>query len=194
MHSYGLATAQLQRLKKAGLRLTIAVDKIAASGGYMMACVADHLVAAPFAIIGSIGVILEMPNFNRLLKKHEIDYEQVMAGDFKRTLTLFGENTDSAREKQQEQINDVHKMFKAHIGRHRSEVDLNTVATGEFWYGQQAMDLKLVDEIATSDDILLSRYREKSVYRLTYKSDRGITARLTYALDWMMQRLLFRFH
>ncbi|MFQ5632935.1 MAG: protease SohB, partial [bacterium] len=151
VNAYGLAASQLMRLKEKKLPLTIAVDKIAASGGYMMACVADKILAAPFAILGSIGVMSEIPNFHRLLKKLDIDYEQITAGEYKRTLTIFGENTEKARSKFTEQIEDAHGLFKEFVQSNRADVDIATVATGEYWYGRRAFDLNLVDELMTSD-------------------------------------------
>ena len=112
VHGYGLAASQLQRIKSAGIPLSVAIDKVAASGGYMMACVADEILAAPFAIVGSIGVIAQIPNFNKILKKNDVEFEQITAGEFKRTLTLFGENTDKAREKFREEIEQTHDLFK----------------------------------------------------------------------------------
>ena len=148
VHGYGLASSQLDRLRKAEIPLSICVDKVAASGGYMMACVANKVYAAPFAIVGSIGVVAQVPNFNRLLKKHDIDYEQHTAGDFKRTLTIFGENTDEGREKFQKELEETHVLFKAFISKYRPELDIAKVATGEHWYGQQAIELGLIDEVA----------------------------------------------
>lgn len=157
VHGYGLAAAQLMRLKKAGLKLTVCVDKVAASGGYMMACVADQIYAAPFAIIGSIGVLAQVPNFNKLLKKHDIEYKEITAGDYKRTLSLFGEITEKGEKKFTEQISDTHQLFKDFVHSHRPQLDLNEVGTGEYWFAKRAFDLKLVDEIMTSDEYLLSR-------------------------------------
>ncbi|RAH21342.1 protease SohB, partial [Vibrio vulnificus] len=145
VHGYGLASSQLDRIKAAGLPLTIAVDKVAASGGYMMACVADKIVSAPFAIVGSIGVIAQIPNFNKLLKKHDIEFEQMTAGEYKRTLTMFGENTDKAREKFKQELEETHDLFKDFIRERRPELELEKVATGEHWFGTQAHALGLVD-------------------------------------------------
>ncbi|MFA0683529.1 protease SohB, partial [Vibrio splendidus] len=153
VHGYGLASSQLNRIKAAGLPLTISVDKVAASGGYMMACIADKIVSAPFAIVGSIGVIAQLPNFNKLLKKHDIEFEQLTAGEYKRTLTMFGENSDKAREKFKEELEETHGLFKDFIRDHRPALDLEKVATGEHWFGTQAHELGLVDEISTSDDL-----------------------------------------
>lgn len=166
--SYGLAASQLRRLKEKKIPLTIIVDKIAASGGYMMACVADRILAAPFAVIGSIGVIAQFPNFHRFLKKKDIDFEQLTAGQFKRTLTLFGENTEKAREKMQEEIEEIHTLFKDFIIENRPQVDLAQVATGEHWLGTKALSLKLIDGLSTSDDYLLNVSDQAKIYQLNY--------------------------
>ncbi len=168
VHGYGLASSQLDRIKAAGLPLTIAVDKVAASGGYMMACVADKIVSAPFAIVGSIGVIAQIPNFNKLLKKHDIEFEQMTAGEYKRTLTMFGENTDKAREKFKQELEETHDLFKDFIRERRPELELEKVATGEHWFGTQAHALGLVDEIATSDDLIVAACKEKTVLAVHY--------------------------
>ncbi|MES1943230.1 inner membrane peptidase [Salinisphaera sp. PC39] len=179
VHSYGLAASQLRRLRESGIRLTAAVDRLAASGGYMMACVADRIVAAPFAIIGSIGVVGQLPNFNRLLKDKHIDFEMHTAGDHKRTLTLFGENTDEGRAKFREELEATHGLFKQFVADNRAEVDIDRVATGEHWHGTQALELKLVDEIKTSDDLMLAAAADKrAVYRVHYKTKPGVMERL----------------
>ena len=164
--AYGLAAAQLMRIRDRGISLTVVVDKMAASGGYMMACVADRILAAPFAILGSIGVIAQLPNFHRLLKKHNIDYEQFMAGEFKRTVTVFGENTDQGRDKFQQEVEEAHSLFKQFVAEHRPQVVLEQVATGEHWYGRRAMELKLADELITSDDYLLKASADADLYGL----------------------------
>lgn len=166
VHSYGLAAAQLVRLKDAGLKLTVCVDKIAASGGYMMACVADNIVAAPFAVIGSIGVVSQLPNFNKLLKKNDIDYEMFTAGDYKRTVTVFGENDDDDRAKYQQELEQTHDLFKHFVNTYRAQLDLDKVANGEHWYGEDAIKLKLVDKLQTSDSYILELMDEKEVYAL----------------------------
>lgn len=166
VHAYGLAAAQLARVRAARVRLTVCVDKVAASGGYMMACVADHIVAAPFAIVGSIGVVAQVPNFHRLLKKHDVDFEEITAGEFKRTLTMFGEVTEKGRRKFTDQIEDTHGLFKGFVKAYRPALDLGRVATGEYWFGQRALELGLVDEIAASDDYLFKRRADASLYRV----------------------------
>ncbi len=181
VHGYGLASSQLDRIKAANLPLTIAVDKVAASGGYMMACVADKIVSAPFAIVGSIGVIAQIPNFNKLLKKHDIDYEQVTAGEFKRTLTMFGENTDKAREKFKEELEETHVLFKDFIRERRPELDLESVATGEHWFGTQAHKLGLVDEIKTSDDLIVEACEAKTVLAIHYVQKKKLADKLAGA-------------
>jgi serine protease SohB len=178
VHGYGLAAAQLLRLRDRRVKLTVAVDKVAASGGYMMACVADRIIAAPFAILGSIGVIAQLPNFNRVLKKHDVDFEQFMAGEFKRTVTIFGENTDQGRRKFQEEIEDAHALFKDFIKAHRPRVDLERVATGEHWYGTRALECQLVDELRTSDDYLLDASASADLYEIIYTGKKPWLARL----------------
>ncbi|PFG45826.1 inner membrane peptidase [Vibrio sp. ES.051] len=178
VHGYGLASSQLDRIKAAGLPLTISVDKVAASGGYMMACVADKIVSAPFAIVGSIGVIAQIPNFNKLLKKHDIEYEQLTAGEYKRTLTMFGENTDKARDKFKQELEETHVLFKDFIRERRPSLDLDKVATGEHWFGKQAKELGLVDDITTSDDIVVEACKEKTVLAVHYVQKKKLADKL----------------
>ena len=174
VHGYGLAASQLHRIKKQQISLTIAVDKVAASGGYMMACLADKILAAPFAIVGSIGVVAQLPNFHRLLKKNDIDVEQFTAGEFKRTVTLFAENTDKGREKFQQELEHTHDLFKNFVKEHRAVVEIDDVATGEHWFGYQALPLKLVDELTTSDDYLQSKLATHQLFHLKYQQKRSL--------------------
>ena len=164
VHEHGLAASQLLRFKDRGIPLTVLVDKVAASGGYLMACVADKILAAPFAIIGSIGVIAQLPNFNRWLEERGIDFEQVTAGKHKRTLTMFGKNTEEGREKLREEIEDIHALFKDQIVKYRPDLDIDSVSTGEYWYGARAIELGLIDEIITSDDYLANAKDNFDIY------------------------------
>src|SRR5690554_7325195 len=166
---YGLGAAQLARLRDAELEVIVSVDKVAASGGYMMAVVGNHIQAAPFAVIGSIGVVAQLPNFHRLLKKHDVDYEVLTAGEYKRTLTVFGENTEKGREKFIEELEDTHELFKSFVSEYRPQLDLDKVATGEVWFGRKALDEKLVDAISTSDDYLYKLCQDNDVYELHYE-------------------------
>lgn len=179
VHSYGLAAAQLQRIREYNIPLTVVVDKVAASGGYMMASIADKVLAAPFAIIGSIGVIVQMPNFHRLLKEKNIDFEQLTAGNFKRTLTVFGQNTDEGREKLREEIEDIHRLFKNLIQQHRPQLDIEKVATGEHWLGSQALELKLVDGLNTSDDYLYEKSKDANIYEICYRTKKSLSEKLS---------------
>ncbi len=178
VNGYGLGAAQLQRLRDAKLQLTVCVDRVAASGGYMMACVAHQLVAAPFAIVGSIGVVAQMPNFNRFLKKHKVDFEQITAGEYKRTLTLFGENTDAGRDKFKQDLESIHQQFKAHISQYRPQLELERVATGEFWTAQQAIELGLLDKLQTSDAWLLEQAESYQVFALRYVNKKPLGERI----------------
>ncbi len=178
VHGYGLAASQLDRIKQAHIPLTISVDKVAASGGYMMACVADNIIAAPFAILGSIGVIAQMPNINRLLEKNNVDIELHTAGKYKRTLTTMGKNTDEGREKFKEELELTHNLFKQHINTHRPQIDIETVATGETWYGQQAIDNNLADKIQTSDDFILQAVKDMDIYHLSIEHKKGLIEKI----------------
>jgi serine protease SohB len=178
VHEHGLAASQLLRLKQRGIRLIVAVDKVAASGGYLMACVADRITAAPFAIVGSIGVLAQLPNFHRLLERQGIDFEQITAGRFKRTLTMFGANTDEGRAKLKDELEEIHVLFKEQIAAHRPTVDLERTATGEHWHGLRALALNLVDEIRTSDDFLLEAAQEHDLYRVVYHRRRSWQERM----------------
>lgn len=187
VHGYGLAASQLLRLRAQQLKLTVAIDKVAASGGYMMACVADKIIAAPFAIIGSIGVVVQFPNFNRLLKDNHIDFEQHTAGKFKRTITLFGENTEEGREKLQHEIQDIHEMFKHLIKDNRPKIDIDKVATGEYWLGQQAIKLDLVDELQTCDDYLYQRSKDAQLLEIAYETKKPLLAKLLGGASGMLR-------
>jgi len=182
VHGYGLAASQLARLKEHKLTLTVAIDKCAASGGYLMACVADKIIAAPFAIVGSIGVLAQLPNFHRLLDKHNIDFEQHTAGKFKRTLTLFGKNTDKGREKFQEEIEETHQLFKNYIVEYRPQINIDEVATGEHWHAIDAVKNHLVDEIKTSDDLILNKMKEAHVFEISYEVKQKLTEKLTQGI------------
>jgi serine protease SohB len=176
--SYGLAASQLQRLRQQQIPLTVIIDKIAASGGYLMACVANRIIAAPFAIIGSIGVVMQLPNFHRLLKKNNIDFEMLTAGQYKRTLTLFGENTEEGRHKMQEDIEEIHRLFKDFLTQYRPQLDLQQVATGEHWLATRALELKLVDALDSSDDYLLNASQDADVYQITYTAKKSLSEKI----------------
>ncbi|MDK9582689.1 protease SohB [Lelliottia wanjuensis] len=192
VHGYGLASSQLQRLREKQIPLTVAVDKVAASGGYMMACVADKIVAAPFAILGSIGVVAQIPNFNRFLKNKEIDIELHTAGQYKRTLTLLSENTEEGRQKFREDLNETHHLFKDFVKRMRPSLDIEQVATGEHWYGIQAQEKGLVDEVGTSDDLLLSLMEGRELVGVRYTQRKRLLDRFTNSAAESADRLLLR--
>ncbi|MCU6668935.1 protease SohB [Enterobacteriaceae bacterium H4N4] len=192
VHGYGLASSQLQRLRDKQIPLTVAVDKVAASGGYMMACVADKIVAAPFSIIGSIGVVAQIPNFNRFLKNKEIDIELHTAGQYKRTLTLLGENTEEGRQKFREDLNDTHLLFKGFVKQMRPTLDIDQVATGEHWYGTQALEKGLVDQVGTSDDLLLGLMEGRELVGVRYTRRKKLMDRFTNSAAESADRLLLR--
>jgi serine protease SohB len=181
VHSYGYASSQLQRLREKKIPLTVCVDKVAASGGYMMACLASQLLAAPFAVIGSIGVLAQVPNFHRLLKKHDIDFEMVTAGEYKRTLTLFGENTEKGRDKFTEEIQETHQLFKDFVADAREGLDVDKVATGEVWFGNKAIDLGLIDRVSTSEAYILEQVSNSRVFHLDYVEKQSLMERMGLA-------------
>jgi len=192
VHGYGLAASQLQRIKEKGLKLTIAVDKVAASGGYMMACVADKLLASQFAYIGSIGVLAQLPNFNKLLKKNDIEFEQHTAGEFKRTLTIFGENNDEGRAKFKEEIEEIHVLFKDFVHSQRPDMDIDKVATGEYWPGVKAKTLGLIDDITTSDDYILSHYPEREIFSVKYSVKKNVAEKLGMSAANVVERVFMK--
>lgn len=192
VHAYGLAASQLARLRKHKVALTICVDKVAASGGYMMACIANRLLAAPFAYIGSIGVLVQLPNVHRLLKDNKIDFEMITAGEYKRTLTTFGENTDKDREKVQEDVDDMHDQFKSFIHEYRPSLDVSRVATGEVWTGSQALDRGLIDMLETSDEWLVEKCQTADVFSVTWEQKRKITEKLSSLVEGAMGKAFNR--
>lgn len=192
VHGYGLAASQLARVREAGVPLTVCVDKVAASGGYMMACIGQRIVAAPFAIIGSIGVVAQLPNIHRLLKKHDVDVEVLTAGEFKRTLTVLGENTEKGREKFQEDLEATHRLFKDFVAHYRPALPIESVATGEVWLGTAALDRRLVDSLGTSDEYLAARAREADLYKLEYVEKKSLPERFGVAASALLESSLGR--
>jgi len=196
VHDHGFAASQMQRIRSREIPLTVIVDKVAASGGYLMSCVANRIIAAPFAIIGSIGVLAQLPNFNRALDEHGVDFEQVTAGEHKRTVTMFGKNTDEDRAKLKEELEEVHTLFKSMVSTYRPDLDIDKVATGEHWYGTQALELGLIDEIGSSDDFLMSATDDADIYAVSYKGKQSLMQRLQEAMavmsasvaDWVTHR------
>ncbi len=190
VHQYGLAASQLARITQKNIPLTVCVDRVAASGGYLMACVANKIIAAPFALLGSIGVVAQLPNFHKLLKKHDIDYELYTAGKFKRTVTMFGENTPKGREKFLEDLEDVHVLFKEFVTEHRPQVDIEQVATGEAWFGRRALEVNLVDELKTSDEYLQELAETADIFQVDYTQKKSLPERLGFAAQQSVDRLL----
>ncbi|WP_166268276.1 protease SohB [Marinobacter caseinilyticus] len=192
VHSYGLAAAQLDRIRTKGIKLTACVDKVAASGGYMMACVADRIVASPFAILGSIGVVAQLPNFHRLLKDNKVDFEVLTAGEHKRTLTVFGENTDKGRQKFLEDLEDTHGLFKDYVSERRPSLDIAAVANGDIWFGRRALDVKLIDEIRTSDEYLIEACDRAEVVSVGFRRKRTLPEKLGLAASAALENTVVR--
>ncbi len=194
VHSYGLAASQMARLRSAGIPLTVCVDKVAASGGYLMACIANRIIAAPFAVIGSIGVVAQIPNVNRLLKRHDIDVEVLTAGEYKRTLTILGENTPKGREKFQQDLEETHELFKQWVADYRPHLNIEDVAKGEVWYGSRALQRGLIDAVQTSDDYLLGRTAEVDVFHVRYLERKKLAEKLGLAMASAVESAGLRLH
>ncbi|WP_372965132.1 protease SohB [Marinobacter sp.] len=192
VHAYGLASAQLDRIRSKGVPLTACVDKVAASGGYMMACVADKIVASPFAVLGSIGVVAQLPNFHRLLKKNDVDFEVLTAGEYKRTLTVFGENTEKGRKKFLEDLEDTHVLFKDYVSQRRPGLDIQAVATGDIWFGQRALEVNLIDEIKTSDEYLIEACERGEVVSVSFQHKRTLAEKIGIATSTALERSVWK--
>ncbi|WP_300730409.1 protease SohB [Pseudomonas sp.] len=190
VHSYGLASSQLARIRQAGIPLTICIDKVAASGGYMMACIGQKIISSPFAILGSIGVVAQLPNVHRLLKKHDVDYEVLTAGEYKRTLTVFGENTEKGREKFQQDLDITHQLFKNFVAQYRPQLAIDEVATGEVWLGVAAVEKQLVDELKTSDEYLSERAQQANLYHLHYAQRKSLQERVGLAASHSAEKVV----
>ena len=193
VHGYGLAASQLKRIKDQEIKLTVSVDKVAASGGYLMACVADKIIAAPFAVVGSVGVLAQIPNFHRALEKHNIDYQEFTAGEYKRTVGMFSEPTEKGKAKFMEELEDVHNLFKEFVQLNRPEVNVDEISTGEHWYGTRALDLKLVDELRTSDDYLLEASKTSDIYEVNFVRKESISDRFKPAFAGLLGSVVSEF-
>ena len=189
VHEHGLAASQLARIRQKKIHLTVVVDKVAASGGYLMASVANKIYAAPFAILGSIGVIAQLPNFNRLLDNYGVDFEQITAGQYKRNVTMFGKNTDEDREKLKDQLDEIHELFKSSVNEYRPQLDLERVATGEHWYGSKALELGLIDEIKTSDELLIEMAKKYEIFSVKLKVKKPLKKRLLSNIDSLLEKV-----
>ena len=193
MHGYGLAASQLARLRTRDLPITVCIDKVAASGGYLMACVAQHVVAAPFAIVGSIGVVAAVPNIHRVLDRLGVDYEDVTAGKYKRTVSLLGEIQPEGRAKLKEQLEETHGLFKSFVVGMRPKLDIEAVATGEYWHGTRAVELGLVDAIGTSDDCLVEKAKDARVFEVLCDRPMSPRERVLHVTESLIAGLLARF-
>ena len=189
VHEHGLAASQLARIRQKKIYLTVVVDKVAASGGYLMASVANKIYAAPFAILGSIGVIAQLPNFNRLLDNYGVDFEQITAGQYKRNVTMFGKNTDEDREKLKDQLEEIHELFKSSVNEYRPQLDLERVATGEHWYGSKALELGLIDQIKTSDELLIEMAKKYEIFSVKLKVKKPLKKRLLSNIDSLLEKV-----
>ena len=193
-YAYGLCAAELKRLVDNKIKLTVCIDKVAASGGYLMSCVASKIIAAPWAIVGSIGVIAQLPNFHRLLKKNSIDFEMHTAGEFKRTLTTLGENTEEGRKKFKSELEDLHLIFKDFVKEQRPQVDTKIVATGEVWQGEKAIEVGLIDALGTSDDYLVGLSKKLRLFEIDYVEKKNLTERFAFSAQLLIEKSILKFY
>ena len=194
VNCYGFAAAQLERIRQSGINLTVCIDQVAASGGYMMSAVAHKIIAAPFAIVGSIGVVGTIPNIRELLEKNGINVEMHTSGEHKRTLTTVGVNTEEGRNKFKQDLESIHELFKKHILVYRPSLDINKVATGEYWFGKDALELGLIDKIQTYDDYLIDLLNKQyNVYEVSYviKKEKGFLKSKLNMLKRTMANFLY---
>ena len=153
-------------------------------------------MAAPFALVGSIGVVAQIPNVHRLLKKNDVDVEVLTAGKYKRTLTMLGENTEEGREKFLAELEDIHALFQEFVAEFRPDMDLDKVATGEAWFGRRAIELKLVDGLATSDELLMQACQSSDVYAIAWQDQKKPIERILGRVNGVLEQaeeLLARF-
>ena len=193
-YAYGLCAAELKRLVDNGINLTVCIDKVAASGGYLMSCVASKIIAAPWAIVGSIGVIAQLPNFHRLLKKNLIDFEMHTAGEFKRTLTTLGENTDAGRAKFKEDLEDLHLIFKDFVKEQRPQVNTDVVATGEVWQGEKAVEVGLVDALETSDNYLVGLYKKARLFEISFIEKKNLSEKFAFSFQLILEKSMLKLY
>lgn len=129
---------------------------VAASGGYYIACGADKILTNPGTVTGSIGVIAQFVNYKELLEWAKVDVEVLKSGKFKDSGSPLKDLTPEERAYLQSTIDDVHNQFKKAVGdtRKLKPEEVNAIADGRIFTGQQAVDLKLVDEIGTMNDAI----------------------------------------
>lgn len=194
VHGYGLAASQLRRLKDSQIPLTVCVDKVAASGGYMMACTADKIIAAPFAIVGSIGVLAQVPNFNKVLKKYDVDYKEYTAGDYKRTVSMFGEITKDGEDHFLGRLSDTHQLFKSFVHKNRPNVDLQKVANGDHWFGEEAILMGLIDKVQTSDDYILEKFKQnKTIFKIKHTIKQSLSEKISDFFGKIVSETVLKF-
>ena len=189
-----MCAAELKRLVDNGINLTVCIDKVAASGGYLMSCVASKIIAAPWAIVGSIGVIAQLPNFHRLLKKNLIDFEMHTAGEFKRTLTTLGENTDAGRAKFKEDLEDLHLIFKDFVKEQRPQVNTDVVATGEVWQGEKAVEVGLVDALETSDNYLVGLSKKARLFEISFIEKKNLSEKFAFSFQLILEKSMLKLY
>ncbi|KZX82185.1 hypothetical protein A3715_00045, partial [Oleiphilus sp. HI0009] len=176
---YGLASQQLIRLREAGIRLVVSVDEIATSGGYMMAAVGDRIIASPTSMLGSIGVIMEVPNFYNLLDRAGVQFHQFTAGKHKRLVSMTNKIGDAAKDQINQDLEKSHELFKNHVHTYRNSVNLESVSHGDVWSAKYCLDNKLVDDLMTSEAYLFDRASRANIFHISWDVERSFSDKLS---------------
>ena len=175
--NYGDLYSVMEMIKKRGHTLWVAIDRVAASGGYLISLPADKIFATPFALIGSIGVLSEVPNFGGLLDKYGVKMEEYTAGERKMNISMFRENGEEQKEHHRKKLGKIHELFKAQLVKYRGGliekkgVDIGELMEGDFWMGENAFELGLVDELKSSVEILLDEKDHFNILKVNYHNE-----------------------
>ncbi|WP_343192796.1 S49 family peptidase [Buchnera aphidicola (Taiwanaphis decaspermi)] len=182
VYEYGLVIAQLQRLRKKGIKLIISIDKIVSNGGYIIACVADHISASPFSIIGPINIVVNIPNIDKYTQTSNLNNQLNDCNTFTK-LTLIKNNTKIYVNKIFNKL-DIKKYIRnSFIKDMRPSLNLNKIFNQNYWIGENAINEKLIDSINTSDDILFSKKDTHNLLKIKYVYKSNIVEKYIVTLN-----------
>ncbi|MDP3296608.1 MAG: signal peptide peptidase SppA [Thermodesulfovibrionia bacterium] len=144
---------EIVKLKKEK-KVVASMGSVAASGGYYIACPADKIVANPGTLTGSIGVIMEIPNIEGLMKKIGVETKVIKSGKHKDIASMFKSMTEEERKILQSVLDDVHDQFIRAVseGRNMKYENIKELADGRIFTGKKAKELGLVDTLGNLDD------------------------------------------
>lgn len=146
----------VQRYQKSGKKMIVSMGDVAASGGYFVAAPADIIYANPATLTGSIGVIMQLLNYEGLFDLVGLDQVTIKSGKYKDIGSPNRPMTPAEKKILQNILDEVHDQFKEAVmeGRGMSKADVDNIATGEIWSGRQAKEIGLVDELGGLKDAL----------------------------------------